>query len=58
MPKCLDCPNTFKFSYTGMSYNESEYDKNGELTDTYKEYSPIENQTCMVCGSQNIEGNL
>ena len=59
MPKCLDCVNTFKFSYMEASYNEAEYDNNGELTDViYKEYNDITDAKCMVCGSINIEGKL
>lgn len=59
MPKCLDCPNTFQFSYTENSYNEAEYNAEGELADVvYKEYYKVENAKCMVCGSSNIEGEL
>jgi hypothetical protein len=41
------------------SYNEAEYDANGELTDVvYKEYHDVEEAKCMVCGSSDIEGTL
>ena len=59
MPKCLDCDNSFKFSYMENSYNEAEYNANGELADVpYKEYHDITDSKCMVCGSTNIEGKL
>jgi len=41
------------------SYNEAEYDSNGELADvSYKEYHEVTEGTCMVCGSTEIEGEL
>jgi hypothetical protein len=41
------------------SYNEAEYDSNGTLQDVvYKEYHPVIEATCMVCGSRDIEGEL
>ena len=59
MPKCLNCDNSFKFSYMENSYNEAEYDANGELADVvYKEYHDVEEAKCMVCGSTEIEGTL
>lgn len=59
MPKCLQCDNTFKFSYTENSYNEAEYEADGTLIDViFKDYYPISDQKCMVCGSTSIEGDL
>jgi hypothetical protein len=41
------------------SYNEAEYDADGELADVpYKEYYEITESQCMVCESTNIEGKL
>jgi hypothetical protein len=59
MPKCLDCGNIRFFTYMENSYNEAEYDENGELVDViYKEYhDPIEGE-CKECYSSNIEGKL
>lgn len=59
MPKCLDCSNTSKFSYQEDSYNEAEYNENGDLVDVfYKDYYSITNAKCMSCESPNIEGDL
>jgi hypothetical protein len=59
MPTCLDCDNTFKFSYTENSYNEAEYAADGTLQDVvYKEYYDVTDCKCMVCGSSNIEGKV
>jgi len=41
------------------SYNEAEYDEQGELEDvTYKEFCDVEEGTCKECESGNIEGKL
>jgi hypothetical protein len=59
MPACLNCNNTFKFSYTENSYNEAEYNSDGTLADVvYKEYYDVEDVKCMVCGSRDIEGKV
>lgn len=59
MPKCLNCDNTVKFSYTENSYNEAIYDEDGNLADVlYKEYHDVQEGTCMECGSNDIEGQL
>jgi hypothetical protein len=59
MPKCLDCGNTRRFTYMENSYNEAEYDEQGELEDvTYKEFCDVEEGTCKECESGNIEGKL
>jgi hypothetical protein len=58
MPKCLECDNTSKFSYTENSYNEAEYNQNGLVDVVYKDYYPISDAKCMVCGSGHIEGDL
>lgn len=59
MPKCLDCSNTVRFSYTETSYNEATYDGDGNLKDVdYKSYDPVTDGKCMECESSNIEGDL
>ena len=59
MPKCLDCGNTTRFTYMENSYNEAEYDEQGELEDVfYKEFHDVEEGTCKECDSTNIEGKL
>jgi hypothetical protein len=59
MPKCLDCGNTRRFTYMENSYNEAEYDEQGELEDVfYKEFHDVEEGKCKECDSSNIEGAL
>jgi hypothetical protein len=59
VPKCLDCNNIVKFSYNENSYNEAEYNSEGELIDvTYKEYFEIDSPKCMICESNNVEGEI
>ena len=59
MPKCLDCGNTRRFTYMENSYNEAEYDDQGELEDVfYKEFHDVEEGACKECYSTNIEGKL
>jgi hypothetical protein len=59
MPKCLDCGNTKKFSYSENSYNEAIYDDQGDLLDVeYKQYDDVTDGKCMECESDHIEGKL
>ncbi len=59
MPKCLDCSNIKFFTYEENSYNEAEYDDNGELLDvSYKEYEKPINGKCKLCDSSNVQGDL
>jgi RNase P subunit RPR2 len=59
MPKCLDCGNTRRFTYSENSYNEAEYDDNGDLMDVfYKEFHEVEQGACKECNSKRIEGKL
>jgi len=59
MPKCLDCGNTRRFTYMENSYNEAEYDEQGELEDVfYKEFHEPEEATCKECYSTNVEGKV
>ena len=59
MPKCLDCGQTKKFTYTEECYHEAEYDDEGSLLDSfYAEYLPIKEGACYECESTNIEGEL
>jgi predicted nucleic-acid-binding Zn-ribbon protein len=59
MPKCLDCGNIKKFSYSENSYNEATYDDQGDLLDVeYKQYYDITDGKCMECESDHIEGKL
>jgi hypothetical protein len=47
------------FSYTENSYNEAEYDTEGNLVDVYyKNYYPVSEATCLICESTRIEGDL
>ena len=59
MPKCLDCNNTVRFSYHEDSYNEAEYDSEGNLVDViYKDFMDVSMGQCLECHSENIEGKL
>lgn len=59
MPKCLDCNNTVRFSYREDSYNEAEYDSEGNLVDViHKEFMDVSMGQCLECQSENIEGKL